>query len=105
MENLKKALKTCVNVSEATFEAMEDGKVSVAEGLGIGMKALGFISVVRDFPVIKEEYVNLTATQKVELSEWFAEEFDIANDSTEAIIEQVVTVLINLGEVFELIGK
>lgn len=105
MEKLKNALKVCSDVAEKSFEALEDGKVSVPEGLGIGMKALGFINVVKDFPEIKEEYTSLTDEQKVELSAWFADEFDIVNDSTEFIIEQVVTVIVNLGEVFDMFGN
>lgn len=105
MENLKKALSVCVKVAEKSFEAMEDGKVTVSEGVNIGMSALGFIGVVRNFPTIKDEYLNLTAEQKIALSEWFAEEFDIVNDSIEAVVEQVINVLINLGEVFEFFKK
>jgi len=105
MENLKKALLTVIETGEATVEALEDGKISIGEGVSITWKAIGFIKVVQNFSAIKDEYIALTEQQKIELIEWFNEEFDIANEDAEAVVELIFSVIINLGSVFTDVTK
>lgn len=101
MEKLKSALKTVINVAEKTDNALEDGKISIAEGVGIAMSAIGFIKIVKGYKEIAQEYKDLTEDQRAELVEWFTNEFDLQNDNVEGIVETIFTALIGLGEVFE----
>jgi len=105
MEELKKALLTVIETGEATVDALEDGKISIGEGVAITWKAIGFIKVVQNFSVIKDEYIALTPEQKEELVEWFNEEFDIVNEDAEAVVELIFSVIINLGSVFTDVTK
>jgi len=100
MENLKDALLTVIETGETTVEALADGKISISEGVAITWKAIGFVKVVKNFEAIKEEYLNLDDTQKDELIAWFNNEFDIANDNAEEIVEMVFESLIKLGDIF-----
>lgn len=105
MKNLKKALKTVIETSEVTLESLADGKISIWEGLKISKKAIGFISAVKNFPEIKKEYLGLSDAQKVELVEWFTEEFDIADDKVEEIVEMIFEALLRLSDLFDKIEE
>jgi len=101
MENLKDALATVINIAEKTDAALEDGKITISEGVTLAFSAIGLIKVVKNITPILDEYKALTDDQKAELSEWFAFEFDLQNDNVEAIVEMVFTALLNLGDVFD----
>ena len=101
MEKLKDALSTVIKISEKTDEALQDGKVSIAEGVAIAMASIGLISVVRNAKEIKQEYLDLTSEQQSELTLWFNAEFDFIDDSLETIVETVFAILIQLQDVFE----
>ena len=103
MENLKNALKTIINVSEITSEALDDGKISVIEGANIAFAAVGFVGVIKTIPEIIAEYKALSDEQITELTEWFSEEFDITNNHIEEIIETVFEALLNLNAVFNVL--
>jgi hypothetical protein len=105
MENLKKALLTVIETGEATVDALEDGKISIGEGVAITWKAIGFIKVVQNFSAIKDEYIALNQDEILELTEWFNEEFDIVNEDAEAVVELIFSVIINLGSVFTDVTK
>jgi len=101
MENLKDALATVIKIAEKTDEALEDGKVSISEGVGIAFSAIGLIKVVKDIKTISAEYMDLTDDQKTELAEWFKNEFDLRNDNVEEIVEMVFASLLSLGDLFD----
>ena len=101
MEKLKKALLTVIETGETSVDALEDGKISLDEGVAITWKAVGFIKIIRNIKVIIAEYKALTVDQKVELSAWFTLEFDIANDAAEKIVEDIFNILLNLNDVFD----
>ena len=103
MENIKEALRTIVNVAEKTDNALEDGKVSIAEGISIAVTAIGLIKVVKTFDTLKNEFINLNSQQKTVLGQWFAEEFSLRNDKTEEIIEQIFNALLQLSDSVDLI--
>ncbi len=105
MENIKEALKAIVTITEKTDNALEDGRVSIAEGISIAMSALGLIKVVKTFGTLKTEFLNLTGEQKNELGKWFAGEFHLRNDKTEEIIEQVFNAFLQLSDSLDLIKK
>ena len=102
---LKDALKTVINVAEKTDEALEDGKISVSEGIGITFSALGLIKIVKNIKSLVQKYKDLTEEARTELADWFEEEFDIANDNVEAIVEDVFESLLKLGSVFDRLKK
>ena len=102
MENLKKALSTLMGITEKTDSALaDDGKISISEGVGIAMSAIGLVKAVKNAKPIKDEYLSLTDDDRTDLVAWFAAEFDITDDNVEGIVESIFAALIQLGEVFE----
>ena len=105
MENLRKALSTLMSITQKTDSALaDDGKISISEGVGIAMSAIGLVKVVKNAKAIKQEYLALTDDDRMDLSAWFAAEFDIVNDNVEQIVEIVFSALMNLGVVFEIVS-
>ena len=103
MENLKNALLTVINTAVTTIEALEDGNINVREGISITWSAIGFIKVVKSFPVISNEFLSLSAEQKQELILWFNQEFDIADDNAEQTVEMIFATLLELSNIFTLV--
>lgn len=99
MNELKNALKVLINITEKTDAALEDGKISISEGFGLAMSALGLIKVVKNFPEIEKEFASLTDTQKATLNKWFANEFQLDEKKTEKIVEEVFDALLGLNTV------
>lgn len=105
MENLRKALSTLMSITEKTDSALaDDGKISISEGVGIAMSAIGLVKVVKNAKAIKQEYLALTDDDRMDLTAWFAAEFDIVNDNVEQIVESVFSALMQLGVVFETVS-
>ena len=100
MEDLKKALGTIINVAEKSELAMQDGKISISEGVGIAMSSIGFIGIVKNAKDLFNEYTALSEEEKVELYDWFELEFDLVNDSIEDVVEGVFSVLLNLNDLW-----
>ena len=99
MEYLKNALSILINITEKIDSAMEDDHISISEGVGITLSAIGLIKVVKNFPKIKEEFIELNDVQKKQLSKWFADEFQLDEKKAEKIIEEVFQALLGLSEV------
>ena len=87
---LKKDFLVLAKLANAVDKALEDGKINVAEGVGLGFKALDLIGVVKNLKAAKEEIIDLTEEEITELTESFATEFDIANDKAEEIVETII---------------
>lgn len=97
MKETKKALLTIAKIgSKVDASLMDDGKISVTEGIAIGMSALGLIGVFKNIAEIKEELKGFNEVTKVELVEAFKKEFDLTNDEAEAKVESGVEVLLTL---------
>ncbi|MFK5855769.1 MAG: hypothetical protein QM503_06535 [Bacteroidota bacterium] len=105
MENLRKALSTLMSITEKTDSALaDDGKISISEGVGIAMSAIGLIKVVKNAKTIKQEYLALSDDDRTDLIAWFAAEFDITNDNIEQIVESIFSALLQLSVVFETVS-
>jgi len=105
MEKLKDALKVVIKIAQKTDDALEDGKVNIAEGFSLALSSLAFIKVVKNFDAIYEEYEALSNEQIIDLNAWFIEEFDISNDKVEEVVEGLFIVLLNLKDVLALFAK
>lgn len=105
MEHLKSALTTVIKIAEKADDALADGKISIAEGIGIAFSAIGLIKVVKNINKIVDDFDGLTNQSRAELITWFKNEFDIRNDNVEDIVEMIFAALVNLGEVFDALKK
>ena len=99
MEELKNALLTVADFTVAVDTALEDNKISPTEGIGLGIKFIGFWKIVKNFPLIKEQFTNLTAEQRAEINAAFQEKFDLRDDQLEGIVEMVIAALLQLNDV------
>jgi len=98
METLKEALEVLIGLVEKADVDLEDGKFSLAEGVGMAMNGLGLIKVIKSFDEIKNEFIQLTKEQKEELTRWFAHEFHLREKHAEQIVEEVFGALIQLSD-------
>jgi len=96
INQLKENLATLAKITKAVEGALEDGKITVAEGIGLSFKAVDIIKVVKSLKESKEELLDLDVTEAPELAAYFAEVFDISNDKAEEVIEQIVVLAIQL---------
>jgi len=99
MDELKNALQVMINIAEKTDAALEDGHITIGEGIGITLTAIGLIKVVKKFPQIKKQFEQLTAAQKATLTTWFTDEFQLNEKKTEKIIDEVFDALLGLNDV------
>lgn len=105
MKSLKNALLVLIVLSEKTSESLEDdGVIDWMEGTSIGISALGLIKIFKDFPNIVAEFKALTDQQKAELAKWFKDEFDLANDNIEVIVEEIFKQLIQMSSLFDVLA-
>ena len=103
---LKDALKKIIIVGEKVSDSLEDdGRISWAEGIGIGISAIGLFSVFKNGKETLEAFKNVTPEEKANIIVWFEEEFDIENDFIEVIIEKAFAAILSFGELLELLEK
>jgi hypothetical protein len=103
IEHLKSALGSVIRVAMTVESSLEDKKISVIEGIKIGVSAYQLFNSVRDLPVLKAEYADLDLTEKEELMTYFAEEFDLKNNDIEGIIEEVFATLLQLSSLISVV--
>lgn len=101
IENVKNDLATLAKIAKVVENALEDGKISVAEGIGISFKAVDLIKVIKNLKTVKEELLDLDTTEAPELAAYFAEVFDLENDKAEEVVEQIVIFAITLLDALE----
>ena len=95
-EQLKKDLLVIAKIVNLVDNALEDGKVNVAEGVGLAFKAIDLIGVIKNFKQAQEELMDLTSDEVPEIVEAFKQEFDIDNDKAEEVVETVIELALNL---------
>ena len=100
MENFKKVVKELCDVGEVTEKALEDGKISLIEGLSIGKETLDLAFVYKKIPLAIDEYKNASQEQKQEAGQFIKDELDLVNDNIELIAETAFTMLIEALTVF-----
>ena len=99
MENLKKAVIKVINTAEVVDQSLADNQLNWMEGVKIGASALAWVWIFKNIKVIIPEIVNLTDEDRIKLNEEVKTELDLRNDFVEAVVEQVVEVLLGLAVV------
>lgn len=98
IEKLKRLASIGIEIGGDIEKALEDGKVSLWEGLGIvpNLKDLGFI--IKERKDIKAEYEDLSNAEKEELCLYIKEKFDLKNDKLEMIIEKSLDFAVSISD-------
>lgn len=104
-EAVEEAVDTVITLAMSADSALEDNKISIAEGVSLGIKAIGIWRIIKNFPQIKEQLLNMGALEKAEMSEKFVNKFDLRDDQLEMIIEQIFAALLGFSDLLELLNK
>lgn len=97
IQKLKQDVTTVCKVIGTTDKALEDGKISLFEGVGIAKDAIGLIAVARGWKESKKEIEDLSPAEKQELTAHIEKEFDLRNDAAERMVETGLQLIISLG--------
>lgn len=95
IENLKKLVKFSCDLTKQMADSLKDGWQWTDAFLFIN-EASQIPGVVKSLPAIKQELAELSTVERTELNEFFAAEFDLANDKVELFIEHSLSVAISL---------
>lgn len=102
MENLKLTAVNLFALGQAVVEAKQnDGQLTFADIGIIGTPALGFLTSISDFELLKDEWDNSDKTQRQELKEYIKGRFDLEDDGLEQVIEDGMDVVFSLIEFYE----
>lgn len=101
MENLKKALKSIINLVRTVETSLEDEKINIVEGVNISVGSFKLWQAVKEYKGLYEAYKALNEEEKAELIEWFGTEFDIKNNDIEFVIEQVFAGLLSFNSILK----
>jgi len=105
IENLKVAIVSVINLGEKIEKNLaDDGKISLAEALKIGVGSFGgVIKVIKSGNQIKAEVKDLDSSEIYEMRDLIKEELDLENDKIEIVIEKSIDFLVGLEELIAVI--
>ena len=99
MENLFKAVTTIIKTAESVDKALQDDKVSIAEGIGIGITVIPWIGIFKNFDKILVDMKQWNDTSLEQTIQYVRDELQLNNPGTEAIVEQAVEILFRFAYV------
>jgi len=88
-EKLKEALLVLIRFSDALDKRLDDGKLSLVEGITLVPKLTKLPQIIADFESIKNEFLDLDEIEKAEINQFIKDELDLVNDKVEDLIESV----------------
>ena len=90
IEKIKNALISSITLGEKIEKNLsDDGKLSWAEALSIGVSSVGdIVKIAQSAKEIKAEFLDLDESEKQEIKEIISNELDLENDKLENIIEK-----------------
>lgn len=105
IENIKKVLKSIIDIGENIAEVMEDKKVQWIELPGFIPELLQIPGALKAIPHLKGELADMSAVEKEELIAYIASELDLTNDKAEAAIENAVAVALAFVELINMFTR
>ena len=96
-EQLEKSLVVLAKVVKAVDGALEDGKITTAEWIGVAFKAVDLIGVIKNLKEAQEELFDLAEGEIEHLIEVFKKEFDLNDDKAEEIVESIVELSLTIA--------
>ena len=99
MENLFKAVTTIIKTAESVDKALQDDKVSIAEGIGIGITVIPWIGIFKNFDKILADMKQWNDTSLEQTIQYVRDELQLSNPATEQIVEQAVEILFRFAYV------
>ena len=105
IDKLQEASLTLAKIGNGFGSALEDGKISWLEWIGLTPKLFGLISIVKERNEIITEFKDLDETEKEILRAAFKAEFDLKDDTLELIIEKCYNIILDLSKLIDLFKK
>jgi hypothetical protein len=99
MDNLKKAVSKIISTAMTVDSALEDKKINVPEGMRIGISAIGWVWIFKNFDAVAADFKAMKETDIPALNAYISETLDLRNDVTEAVVEQALEIILNLAAV------
>lgn len=99
MENLLKAVSTIIKTAESVDKALRDDKVTVTEGIAIGITVIPWIGLFKNFHKILEDMKQWNDTSLEQTIQFVRDDLQLTNPNTEAIVEQAVEILFRFAYV------
>lgn len=99
-ENIKNALKWAIGFGMKFEDALEDGKISMTEWFGLGLKATGIVGVIKNATEAWDEFEDLNEEERIEVVNFVQTELDLENDQVEEYIEKAFELLVSLALFF-----
>ncbi len=78
--------------------AMEDGKITLAEILGMSKEIPGAIAAIKAAPDLPGELSDLDDAERAQIITHFAEKFSLPNAEVEQRVERLFSIAVNLAE-------
>jgi hypothetical protein len=103
IEKLTPTLRTLAQLitSATKIDANKDSKVDTAEIFGfVQIIVMKVVSIYGSIPAALAELQDVDSAERKELIKVFKEEFDLADDALETLIEDWITVLNDLADTF-----
>jgi hypothetical protein len=100
IETLKQDITTIAKVIGKVDKALEDDKVSLSEGIGLAFELPGLFKIAKSYKNAWAELRDLSDDEVAELSDHFAQEFDLSDDDAEIMVENFVELLLSLASAF-----
>lgn len=97
IENLKKLIKAGLDFGKNAAAALEDKKISFFEAVGLIPEAFALVGVGKTWAEVQAEIAELDETERLELKQYIADEFDIPNEKMESFIENAIQQIISLN--------
>lgn len=99
MENLKKAVSKLITTAMVVDQKMDDGKITIPEGMSIAVSAIGWVWIFKNFKAIIEDFTGLDEAGVAEITDHIRDELDLRNDVAEAVVEQALEIILRLTAV------
>lgn len=94
-EKLKALIAFSLGLAKQVSTSLSDG-FQWTDLFSFGDDLLDAVRVAKSFPEVVKEFKDLDATERKELVDYFAVEFDIPNDQIESMIEKALAQALNL---------
>lgn len=95
INEIQEAIDAVVDVIISVDEALEDGNISLAEGISLGVEAVpDFVEVWNDRALLIAQGKDLSLDELAELVNGVLVKFDISNDKAEAVVKKALAVIV-----------
>lgn len=99
MENLKKAVSRLISTAMTVDQKLDDGKITIPEGMSIAISAVGWIWIFKNFQKVIEDFRSLDEPGVNALTDQIRVELDLRNDVAEAVVEQALEIILRIAAV------